>query len=193
MLDNKFIFTLVGIIAAVLAISNVNIGNTENFVPPTPSVNNTLNMRRRNGKNSIPRRKLRNIQTENFENNCCSANYNTGKQTTPEEAAAVIENFEDVTPSAPASGNRVTNDAQAALPVGDMLDSEPIVYNANMSASQGSRNRSLGDLIRGDLRIKPAARCNKEDRWFQVSANMDRDLQKGGANIMFGVEEASLR
>ena len=186
MLDNKFIFTLVGIIAAVLAISNVNIGNTENFVTPTPSVKNTRNMHRRNKKNSIPKRKLRNMQTENFEKSCCSANYTAGRQATAEEAAEAVENFEDNTSAVPASNNRVTNNAQAALPVGDMLDSEPVVYNANMSARQGSRTRSLGDLIRGDLPIKPAARCNKEDRWFQVSANMGRDLQKGGANFMFG-------
>ena len=84
------------------------------------------------------------------------------------------------------------NNLEVNLPVGDMTsfksgeggvntESEPIVYDRYMFANVGSRLRSQGDPIRGDLPIVPN-NCG----WFNPSVQPNIDLQQGALNVMAG-------
>lgn len=83
-------------------------------------------------------------------------------------------------------GDEVTD----MIPVGDMTmlnkdgtTDDVIVFDRIIYANRNSRNRGLGDPIRGDLPITP---CNTG--WFQVSVNPSVDLQQGAMNVLGGFD-----
>lgn len=93
-------------------------------------------------------------------------------------------NYWDVYDSIP--GTKV---AGSELPVGTMstmdgagnLDQVVVVNNIMPANIQGSRLRSQGDPIRGDLAIVPC-----QSGWFSVYPTLNRDLQQGAMNVLSG-------
>jgi hypothetical protein len=78
--------------------------------------------------------------------------------------------------------------AEAPVPVGDMTQVDalgkvvqPVVYDRLIYANRNSRLRSRGDWIRGDLAIAP-----RKGDWFQVAVNPSIDLNQGALNVLAG-------
>ena len=76
------------------------------------------------------------------------------------------------------------------LPVNDMKQLntageaiQPVVFDRFIYANRNSRNRSQGDMIRGDLPIVPC-----QTGWFRPSVHPNLDLQQGAMNVMGGIE-----
>ena len=90
-----------------------------------------------------------------------------------------------------AVGKYSHSNLEVNLPVGDMTsfksgdggedESEPIVYDRYLFANVGSRLRSQGDPIRGDLPIVP-----NNYGWFNPSVQPNIDLQQGALNVIAG-------
>ena len=82
-----------------------------------------------------------------------------------------------------------SNTSNADLPIGTMsaMDASGspeqfVMYNRIMNVNlSGSRLRSQGDMIRGDLAITPC-----QSGWFSVYPVLNRDLQAGAMNVLSG-------
>ena len=63
---------------------------------------------------------------------------------------------------------------------------QPILFTRSIFATQKSRTRGLGDMIRGDLAIVP--NCTG---WFQASANPNQDLNQGALFSIGGMDNTT--
>ena len=188
MFDSKFIFTLVGLIVAILAISKFNIGNTENFVPRSSRV---MDIRITPAPAPAP-------------SSCkggCNAYYNPNrKERSTEDIVNTANNlansveesfFQEQNVPGPVPSNEVSvatygpEYEETNLPVGDMTEGDPIIYDRLIFANKGNRLRGLGDPIRGDLPI-----CPTNTGWFQVAADPQNSLQQGAMNVLVGASES---
>lgn len=99
-------------------------------------------------------------------------------------------NFQDVYDSLPGEivSTPCTDDSSADLPIGTMSamdgvgnQEQVVVYDRYMVTNMKSRNRGLGDPIRGDLPITPC-----QMGWFSVYPTINTDLQPGAMSVLAG-------
>lgn len=69
-------------------------------------------------------------------------------------------------------------------PSGELI--QPVTYDRFMYANKKSRNRALGDSIRGDLPIVPV-----NMGWFTPSVQPHLDLKEGAMNVMGGFDNST--
>jgi hypothetical protein len=186
MFDNKFIFTLIGLIVAVLAICKFNIGSTENFIARSSRVIDTR-------ITPAPSSSCKGgCQVYYMQNATPEINF----EDIANEAGALADEvepfFQQQNVPGPSPSDKVAiatygpDFQQTNLPVNDMTEGDQSVfYERLIFANKGHRLLGLGDPIRGDLPI-----CPNKTGWFQVSADPKNQLQQGGANVLFGASDA---
>lgn len=72
---------------------------------------------------------------------------------------------------------------------GELIQSQPLIYDRNITSISRSRLHGLGDPIRGDLHIVP----ENHSGWFQVSATPAQSLRVGAMHVIGGATNENAR
>ena len=173
MFQDKIIYSLLGAVAALFIVSKYD-DVIEGFVGNLPTNQERQIVRPKVVKKSLPVK-------ENFVNKPAykqnipqTFNANTAYSILPVKetyAAPVKEEW----PVLPLNTGKTIIEEDVDINI-------PVVYDRVIYTNNNSRLRSQGDMIRGDLPIKP----NSSD-WFRPSVRPSVDLQRGAMNVMGGV------